>query len=103
MATQEKKSLEMEQKTPSRASSDIEKQPLDVEQTPPQENPPTQVKDVNQISWDSDTDQDNPMNWPPARVWKNLGIISVMTFSTYANHFPFPPFSFSHRPLLLKC
>ncbi|KAM0130614.1 hypothetical protein ACHAO1_007747 [Botrytis cinerea] len=36
----------------------------------------------NIVSWESDTDPLNPMNWSNTKRWANTGIISVMTFST---------------------
>ncbi|TGO14636.1 hypothetical protein BTUL_0050g00310 [Botrytis tulipae] len=36
----------------------------------------------NIVSWDSDTDPLNPMNWSNTKRWANTGVISVMTFST---------------------
>ncbi|KAJ8061987.1 hypothetical protein OCU04_009770 [Sclerotinia nivalis] len=36
----------------------------------------------NIVSWDSDSDQLNPMNWSTAKRWANTAVISVMTFST---------------------
>lgn len=36
----------------------------------------------NIVSWESDTDPLNPMNWSNTKRWANTGVISVMTFST---------------------
>ncbi|RAL61278.1 hypothetical protein DID88_010357 [Monilinia fructigena] len=34
------------------------------------------------VSWDSDSDQLNPMNWSSTQRWANTAVISAMTFST---------------------
>ncbi|KAB8292511.1 hypothetical protein EYC80_008221 [Monilinia laxa] len=34
------------------------------------------------VSWDSDSDQLNPMNWSSTKRWANTAVISAMTFST---------------------
>lgn len=36
----------------------------------------------NIVSWESDNDQLNPMNWSASKRWANTVVISVMTFST---------------------
>jgi len=43
-----------------------------------------EIKNPNEINWASENDQLNPMNWPTAKKWLNLGVISAMTLSTYA-------------------
>ena len=36
----------------------------------------------NQVIWDSDNEPHNPVNWKASLKWKNLGIISSMSFVT---------------------
>ncbi|ESZ92119.1 hypothetical protein SBOR_7498 [Sclerotinia borealis F-4128] len=36
----------------------------------------------NVVSWDSDSDPLNPMNWSTSKRWANTVVISIMTFST---------------------
>lgn len=52
----------------------------------------------NQVNWDNDTDPSNPMNWTPSLKWRNLGIISVMSFATYVLlHFVTSLYSLDHH------
>lgn len=59
----------------SHATSDVETGPADEKL---QSN-----NDPNMVNWDTDGDEANPMNWTPSFKWRNLGLISVMSFSTY--------------------
>ncbi|KAL0257856.1 hypothetical protein SLS55_007022 [Diplodia seriata] len=42
----------------------------------------TQDDDSNLVWWDSDTDAENPLNWPAKKKWANLGLVSFVTFIT---------------------
>ncbi|KAL9076694.1 MAG: hypothetical protein Q9157_003563 [Trypethelium eluteriae] len=59
---------------PLRESSDEETPPV-MEEKPA--SPPSNI-----VDWDGPDDPQNPMNWPMSHRWFQVGIISLLTFST---------------------
>jgi hypothetical protein len=44
---------------------------------------------IIEVYWEEPIDQDpaNPMNWPSARKWMNIGVLSSITFLTLVSSF----------------
>ena len=40
------------------------------------------IESPNEINWEGENDQSNPMNWSTAKKWRNLSVVSMMTLST---------------------
>jgi hypothetical protein len=38
--------------------------------------------DPNLVFWDGPDDPENPMNWPEAKKWINIGVLSILTIIT---------------------
>lgn len=39
-------------------------------------------EDPNSVGWDGSDDTENPLNWPAAKKWSNIGALSIMTILT---------------------
>ena len=44
--------------------------------------PSVEKPKADEVSWDSDDDSLNPMNWKASKKWTNLLIIAMMAFIT---------------------
>jgi hypothetical protein len=66
----------LDPKAPSQDSSDLEAGAV-VEKLQQKNN------NVGEINWETDDDPANPVNWSPSRKWRNLGVISIMSLTTY--------------------
>jgi hypothetical protein len=68
--------VNLDLKASSLATSDLEAGPVADKLQP---------KNINgtEINWETDDDPSNPLNWSPSRKWQNLGVISIMSLTTY--------------------
>jgi hypothetical protein len=66
---------------PRASSQDIS----DLEAGMTDEKLPSKTRDTEEINWESDDDPANPLNWSPFRKWQNLGVISIMSLTTYSS------------------
>lgn len=40
------------------------------------------IENETLVDWDGPNDAQNPMNWPPARKWATIALVSTITFVT---------------------
>lgn len=86
-------SVNLAPKASSQETSDLETGAVD-------EKLPQKNSNVNEINWENDDDPENPLNWGSSRKWRNLGVISVMSLTTYIpNPFVLPFPSTAHNQL----
>ena len=68
------------------SGSDNEKQLNQIEQSIGNEDPA--AGNQNRLEFDGPDDPSNPLNWNNTKKWSMIGILSVMTFVTYAHPQP---------------
>jgi len=82
MASTQSNSSEMQIQEPKVQENLDQKDFSDLEAGPTDENPESK-SDINLVNWDTDDDPANPLNWSPSHKWQNLGVISIMSLTTY--------------------
>lgn len=77
-------SLEMARtNSPQSHSLDINSMPSSTTAHAP-ENHPQDDEDPNIMDWDGPNDPEHPQNWPDARKWLNVAILSLLSVVTSA-------------------